>query len=236
MNPIKWLLGPSLYSKSATTTKALLYWLIGKPIDSGGAIAVAAGEASIDEQILVVQQLAEAIGYQEAAVKEVSQMLEENNDTIARLNQQGEMLAKDPENEEAALGVLIELEAYEAMSPTLESKLQTATANFEQGKESLKEQQLVLKKMQIQQRSNEAQSRINQALEMATSKMNGVELTSSRTLDRAKNAIERRGNIAQGVSEANRSIGATDRKVAQLTAADRLARFRQSTPQITEAK
>lgn len=232
MNPLKWLLGAGLYNRAAVTTKALAYWLIGKPIDAGGEIAVAAGEATIDNQILVVRQLAEAIGHQQSLVELCNQTLSENLSKIETLEKQGQRLIQH--DEDAAMQVALELEALEQMTPQFEADLLSARSAFETGQERLKEQQLLLKQMEIQQKSNATQERIAKAREEAQRQMDAVQLTGTRTLERATEAIQRRGSIAQGVSEATRSIGETDRKIAQIGASDRLSRFRN--PQITEAK
>ena len=208
---------------------AVWYWLWGMPVNSGGQLSVAAGESAIDNQITVVQQLADAVGTQEAAVEQIADIINENETRAQGLERQiGRLVSeKTEEADSAALDLVAELEAIEGGLPDLEAKLAQATANFEHGQEQLKLQEQELKRMKYQQKQNAANQRVNAALEKATKTMKSVEIKGTSTLDKATEAIKRRGSEAQGKSNAHSSLGSSDRMAAKASAAARLERFRQ---------
>lgn len=224
MNPLRWFLGDGTYFRITTTGKAWLYWFVGRPIDNGGKVAVAAGEVVIDQQLQVIRQLAQAVGNLQAVEKLCDKTLDENVSSIEDLR--GRMPALMAEDETAAMEVALEIQSLEQMTPQFRTDLENAQIALEQGKEKLKQQQLLLKKMELQQKSNATQQRIAAAREAAQEQMDLVKLTGTRTLERATNAIQQRGLVAQGVSEATDSIGATDRTIANIEAASLLDQYR----------
>ena len=211
---------------------AVWYWLWGAPVRTGGEMAVAAGESAIDNQVDVIGDLADAVGFQESAIVTISNTLNDTNNSIDRLEKQIKNLLPEgvaiedlaEEVVEAATDLTIELEALEGTLPELKSQLEQATTNFENAKASLKAQERKLRQMQVQQQTNEAKQQITAALELATKKMKSVEIEGTSTLDKASKAINRRNTQAVGISNAHQSLGSTSRAAQQSSARASLAR------------
>ncbi len=209
---------------------AVWYWMWGAPVRSGGELAVSAGESAIDNQVDVIQSLADAVGITEAAVTQVTSTLNDTKDRVQQLEFQITTIVNSGSPNEtelvAAEDLAIELEALEASIPTLEANLLQAQTNFSSAEKKLRQQERELRKMQIQQQTNEANQRINSALEKATAAMKSVEISGTSTLNKATAAINRRGAEAQGKSNAHDSIGASGRAAEKISAQSRLDRFR----------
>jgi phage shock protein A len=225
MNPIKWLLGASLYDRSSILTAASLSWLLGRPIERGGEIAVSAGDVALDRQEELIQQLADAVALQLNAVNTISNLLQENNEKVSSLTRNASSLVQNGE-EDAALEVAIELESYEAQSPILKTNYEKAKASYESALSRLKDQQLKLKTMQVQQRSNKTTAQITAAMELANSKLRQIEGSSHNVFQTASDAISRRNTLAEATGEVQNELASSDNKIKRLTASSKLDRFR----------
>ncbi|WP_346289671.1 PspA/IM30 family protein [Sphaerothrix gracilis] len=224
-----WLLG----DKGGRIAVGSWAWLIGQPLEVGGAQTVAIAQQSLDDIAENVEKLTEAVARQYAALQQAEKLLAEMQSQAQNLDQQAVQLVQHGEDE-AALTLLGELEVIETTLPQLQAQVKTAQQNFEVGKQRLVEQQRQLQQMKTQQKVSASLQKVTAALEQANA-LSGLSSESAVSLfETARDAIDRRSITANSQRQLQSFGQEAQRKTHQLKAADRLAALKnQVNPQLT---
>ena len=219
-----------LFGQTAVNgASAIWCWLWGMPIRSGGELSVAAGEAAIANQADAVKEMTEAVGAQQAAVRQITETLEYQNSQAANLENRISALLESGNkgDEHAAEQLAAQLLPLQTSIPDLEKQLVEAQTNFERARENLRRQKTILTQMKAQQKSNAATAAVTAAIESANRKMaemDGVNGTS--TMEKATEAIKARSNRATGISDAQSFLTESDRALERSETQALLDRFR----------
>lgn len=220
-NAIYWLMG----EKAGRTIVGTWNWLWGIPIESGGKVAVAVAEESLQSMHESVQKLAEAVAMQVGAYERAKKKYEQKAQELKKFEQQA-ALAQQSGNTEAARLAMMKAIQTEQLLPQLESQVKQAEKFVTASKDKLNRERLKLEQYKTDMQNMKDMAEINAALESIAKVNNEFDIGSARSsFESAKSAVEGRNlrsNALADLSENPNEKLAAD--LDQLTIDDEVSR------------
>lgn len=194
---IYWLMG----DKAGRITIGIWNWLWGLPVESGGKVAVAVAEESLQSMQESVQKLAQAVAAQEGAYKRAKQKYEEKVKELQTFERQT-LTAKKQNNEEAARMAMTRVVQLEQILPKLEEMVKQAENAVAASKDKLKRERIKLEAYKTEMQNMKDMSEVNAALEQIAKVNNEFDIGSAKNqFEAAKSAVERRNLSAEALAE-----------------------------------
>jgi phage shock protein A len=194
---IYWLLG----EKAGRTVVGVWNWLWGMPVESGGKIAVAVAEESLQSMQESVQKLASAVATQDAAYKRAKQKYESKAKELQTFESQA-LIAQRSGNEEAARMAMTKVIQIEQILPQLEEMVKQAEKAVANSKEKLNRERTKLESYKTDMQNMKDMAEVNEALAAISKVNNEFDIGSAKSqFETAKNAVERRNLKENSLAE-----------------------------------
>jgi phage shock protein A len=194
---IYWLLG----EKAGRTVLGVWNWLWGMPVESGGKIAVAVAEESLQSMHESVQKLASAVATQDAAYKRAKQKYESKAKELQTFESQA-LIAQRSGNEEAARMAMTKVIQIEQILPQLEEMVKQAEKAVANSKEKLNRERTKLESYKTDMQNMKDMAEVNEALAAISKVNNEFDIGSAKSqFETAKNAVERRNLKENSLAE-----------------------------------
>jgi phage shock protein A len=194
---IYWLLG----EKAGRTVLGVWNWLWGMPVESGGKIAVAVAEESLQSMQESVQKLASAVATQDAAYKRAKQKYESKAKELQTFESQA-LIAQRSGNEEAARMAMTKVIQIEQILPQLEEMVKQAEKAVANSKEKLNRERTKLESYKTDMQNMKDMAEVNEALAAISKVNNEFDIGSAKSqFETAKNAVERRNLKENSLAE-----------------------------------
>ncbi|MFH7244759.1 MAG: PspA/IM30 family protein [Spirulina sp.] len=194
---IYWLMG----EKAGRTIVGTWNWLWGIPVESGGKVAVAVAEESLQEMQTSVQKLAEAVAMQVGAYERAKKKYEEKARELRKFEQQA-ALAQQSGNADAARLAMMKAIQIEQLLPQLETQVQQAEKFVAASKDKLNRERLKLEQYKTDMDNMKDLAEINSALESIAKVNNEFDIGSARSsFESAKSAVEGRHLRSNALAE-----------------------------------
>ncbi|MFZ4640802.1 MAG: PspA/IM30 family protein [Nodosilinea sp.] len=194
---IYWLMG----DRAGRTIVGTWNWLWGIPVESGGQVAVAVAEESLQAMQDSVQKLAGAVSIQVGAYQRAKQKYEDKLVEFKKFEQQA-ALAQRSGNSEAARLAMTKAIQVETLLPQLEVQVQQAEKFVETSKEKLNRERLKLEQYKTDMQNMKDLAEINSALESIAKVNNEFDIGSARSsFESAKTAVEGRHLRSSALAE-----------------------------------
>ncbi|MEM9923317.1 MAG: PspA/IM30 family protein [Cyanobacteria bacterium P01_D01_bin.50] len=194
---IYWLMG----EKAGRTMFGVWNWLWGIPVESGGKVAVAVAEESLQSMQESVQKLAQAVALQEAAYRRAKQKYEEKVKELETFESQA-LTAQKQGNQEAARMAMTRVVQAEQILPKLEEMLKGAETAVGASKDKLNRERMKLEAYKTDMQNMKDMSEVNAALEQIAQVNNEFDIGSAKSqFEAAKGAVERRNLTAEASAE-----------------------------------
>ncbi|WP_414573008.1 PspA/IM30 family protein [Nostoc sp. CCY 9925] len=188
-----WLMG----EKAGRSIVGTWNWLWGMPIESGGKVAVAIAEESLQSMQESVQKLAEAVAIQESSYKTAKNKYETKIKELRTLEQQAN-IAQRSGNQEAARIAMTKAIQTEQILPKLEEMVNQAQTAINASKDKLNRERMKLETYKADMQNMKDMSEVNEALTMIAKVNNEFDIGSAKNdFEKAKSAVERR-NLKTG--------------------------------------
>jgi len=188
-----WLMG----EKAGRTIVGTWNWLWGMPIESGGKVAVAVAEESLQSMQESVQKLAEAVAIQEASYKTAKNKYETKIKELRTLEQQAN-IAQGSGNQEAARIAMTKAIQTEQILSKLEEMVNQAQTSVNASKDKLNRERMKLETYKADMQNMKDMSEVNEALATIAKVNNEFDIGSAKSdFEKAKSAVERR-NLKTG--------------------------------------
>ncbi len=187
--------------KAGRVTISIWNWLWGLPVESGGKVAVAVAEESLQSMQESVQKLAQAVAAQEGAYKRAKQKYEDKVKELQTFERQA-LTAKKQSNEEAARMAMTRVVQVEQILPKLEEMVKQAENAVTASKDKLKRERIKLEAYKTEMQNMKDMSEVNAALEQIAKVNNEFDIGSAKNqFEAAKSAVERRNLSAEALAE-----------------------------------
>ncbi|MBS9385524.1 MAG: PspA/IM30 family protein [Dolichospermum sp. BR01] len=194
---VYWIMG----EKAGRTIVGTWNWLWGMPVESGGKVAVAVAEESLQSMQEAVQKLAGAVAAQEGAYKTAKRKYEAKITESKTLEQQA-MIAQRSGNEEAARMAMSKLIQTEQILPKLEEMVKQAETAVKASKDRLNRERVKLETYKSDMQNIKDMSEVNEALAMIAKVNNEIDIGSAKSdFEKAKGAVERRNLQIEALAE-----------------------------------
>jgi len=194
---IYWLLG----EKAGRTVLGVWNWLWGMPVESGGKIAVAVAEESLQSMHESVQKLASAVATQDAAYKRAKQKYESKAKELQTFESQA-LIAQRSGNEDAARMAMTKVIQIEQILPQLEEMVKQAEKAVANSKEKLNRERTKLESYKTDMQNMKDMAEVNEALAAIAKVNNEFDIGSAKSqFETAKNAVERRNLKENSLAE-----------------------------------
>jgi phage shock protein A len=194
---IYWLLG----EKAGRTIVGAWNWMWGMPVESGGKIAVAVAEESLQSMQESVQKLAAAVAGQDAAYKRAKQKYESKAKELQTFESQA-LIAQRSNNEEAARMAMTKVIQIEQILPQLEEMVKQAEKAVANSKEKLNRERTKLESYKTDMQNMKDMAEVNEALAAIAKVNNEFDIGSAKSqFETAKNAVERRNLKENSLAE-----------------------------------
>jgi phage shock protein A len=194
---VYWIMG----EKAGRTIVGTWNWLWGMPVESGGKVAVAVAEESLQSMQEAVQKLAGAVAAQEGAYKTAKRKYEAKITESKTLEQQA-MIAQRSGNEEAARMAMSKLIQTEQILPKLEEMVKQAETSVKASKDRLNRERMKLESYKADMQNMKDMSEVNEALAMIAKVNNEFDIGSAKSdFEKAKGAVERRNLQTEALVE-----------------------------------
>ena len=216
-----WLIG----EKAGRTVVGTWNWLWGIPIDSGGKIAVAVAEESLQSMQEGVQRLAEAVATQVASYQRAKQKYDAKLQEIEVLNRVV-LNAQKLGHDLAARQTMARIIQIEQILPALEAMLQPAEDSVKLSKAKLNREREKIEAYKSDMQNLKDLAEVNEALATISKVNSDFDIGSAKSqFDAAKSAVENRNlrtNALASLSEdPNAAVNA---EIAQMTLDDEVSR------------
>ncbi|MFN4876026.1 MAG: PspA/IM30 family protein [Aphanizomenon sp.] len=176
-------------------------WLWGMPVESGGKVAVAVAEESLQSMQEAVQKLAGAVAAQEGAYKTAKNKYETKIKEFKTLEQQA-VIAQKGGNEEAARMAMAKAIQTEQILPKLEEMVKQAETAVKASKDRLNRERVKLETYKSDMQNMKDMSEVNEALAMIAKVNNEFDIGSAKSdFEKAKGAVERRNLKTEALAE-----------------------------------
>jgi len=194
---VYWIMG----ERAGRTIVGIWNWLWGMPVESGGKVAVAVAEESLQSMQEAVQKLAGAVAAQEGAYKTAKRKYEAKITESKTLEQQA-MIAQRSGNEEAARMAMSKLIQTEQILPKLEEMVKQAETSVKASKDRLNRERVKLETYKSDMQNIKDMSEVNEALAMIAKVNNEFDIGSAKSdFEKAKSAVERRNLQTEALAE-----------------------------------
>ena len=192
-----WLVG----EKAGRTITGTWNWLWGIPVESGGKVAVAVAEESLEDMQRSVQKLAQAVAMQVGSYERAKKMYESKADELERFEQQA-VLAQKNGNEQAARLAMTKAIQVEKLLPQLEAQVQQAEQFVDASKDKLDRERMKLEQYKTDMQNMKDMAEVNEALGAIAKVNNEFDIGSARSsFESAKNAVQARNLKANALAE-----------------------------------
>ncbi|MBU6228217.1 MAG: PspA/IM30 family protein [Cyanobacteria bacterium REEB459] len=196
-NFIYWLMG----DRAGRTLVGTWNWLWGIPVESGGKVAVAVAEESLQAMQDSVQKLAAAVSMQVGAYQRAKQKYQDKVMEFKRFEEQAALAQRSGQVEAARLAMTRAIQV-ENLLPQLESQVQQAEKFVETSKEKLNRERLKLEQYKTDMQNIKDLAEINSALESIAKVNNEFDIGSARSsFETAKEAVKGRHLRSQALAE-----------------------------------
>ncbi|AFZ02922.1 PspA/IM30 family protein [Calothrix sp. PCC 6303] len=200
---VYWLMG----EKAGRTIIATWNWLWGIPIESGGKVAVAVAEDSLQSMQQAVHRLATAVATQEAAYKNAKTKYEAKARELKSLENKAIAAQNRGDEEDAKLAMMMAIQT-EQILPRLEEMVLQAERAVGASKDKLNRERLKLETYKAEMQNMRDISEVNAALEEIAKVNNEFDIGSAKNdFEKAKDAVERRNFTAQALAELSENSG-----------------------------
>jgi phage shock protein A len=194
---VYWIMG----ERAGRTIVGTWNWLWGMPVESGGKVAVAVAEESLQSMQEAVQKLAGAVAAQEGAYKTAKARYETKIKEFNVLEQQA-MIAQRGGNEEAARMAMTKAIQMEQILPKLEEMVKQAETAVKASKDKLNRERMKLESYKADMQNMKDISEVNEALAMIARVNNEFDIGSAKSdFEKAKGAVERRNLQTEALAE-----------------------------------
>ena len=194
---VYWIMG----ERAGRTIVGIWNWLWGMPVESGGKVAVAVAEESLQSMQEAVQKLAGAVAAQEGAYKTAKRKYEAKITESKTLEQQA-MIAQRSGNEEAARMAMSKAIQTEQILPKLEEMVKQAETSVKASKDRLNRERVKLETYKSDMQNIKDMSEVNEALAMIAKVNNEFDIGSAKSdFEKAKSAVERRNLQTEALAE-----------------------------------
>jgi phage shock protein A len=216
-----WLIG----EKAGRTVVGTWNWLWGIPVDTGGKVAVAVAEESLQSMQEGVHRLAEAVAIQDASYQKAKKMHEAKLKELEVLNRQV-ATAQKLGNDLAARQTMTKVIQIEQVLPNLESMIRQAEQAVNQSKAKLNRERVKIESYKSDMQNMKDLAEVNEALAIIASVNNEFDIGSAKSqFEEAKNAVETRNlrtNALAALSE--NPIAVVNAEIEQMTLEDEVTR------------
>ncbi len=194
---IYWLMG----DRAGRTIVGTWNWLWGMPVESGGKVAVAVAEESLESMQEAVQKLAQAVAMQEGSYKTAKNKYETKVKELQTFEQQAG-IANRSGNQEAARMAMTKVIQTEQILPKLEEMVLQAEQAVKASKDKLNRERMKLEAYKADMQNMKDMAEVNAALEQIAKVNNEFDIGSAKNdFENAKNAVERRNMGAKALAE-----------------------------------
>ena len=194
---VYWIMG----ERAGRTIVGTWNWLWGMPVESGGKVAVAVAEESLQSMQEAVQKLAGAVAAQEGAYKTAKRKYEEKITESKTLEQQA-MIAQRSGNEDAARMAMSKAIQTEQILPKLEEMVKQAETAVKASKDKLNRERMKLESYKADMQNMKDMSEVNEALAMIARVNNEFDIGSAKSdFEKARGAVERRNLQTEALAE-----------------------------------
>jgi phage shock protein A len=192
-----WLMG----ERAGRTIVGTWNWLWGMPVESGGKVAVAVAEESLESMQEAVQKLAVAVAAQEGAYKNAKGKYEAKITEFKTFEQQA-MTAQKGGNEDAARMAMTKAIQTEQILPKLEDMVKQAEMAVKASKDKLNRERMKIESYKADMQNMKDMSEVNEALAMIAKVNNEFDIGSAKSdFEKAKGAVERRNMQTEALAE-----------------------------------
>ncbi len=221
-----WLIG----EKAGRTIVGTYNWLWGIPVESGGKVAVAVAEESLQSMQESVHRLAEAVAVQDASYQRAKQKYDAKVKEIELLNRQVQT-AQNLGNEMGARQAMARLIQTEQILPNVQALIQQAEQSVNQSKAKLNRERTRLEAYKFDMQNLKDLAEVNEALATINNVNNEFDIGSAKNqFESAKSAVENRNlrtNTIAAISED--PFAAVNVELEQMTLDDEVSRRLQQT-------
>ncbi|MGB6298497.1 MAG: PspA/IM30 family protein [Rivularia sp. (in: cyanobacteria)] len=194
---VYWLMG----ERAGRTVYGVWNWLWGLPVESGGKVAVAVAEESLQSMGESVQKLAQAVAQQEAAYKRAKQKYEEKAKELKTFESQA-LVAQKQSNQEAARLAMTRVVQAEQILPRLEEMVKQAETAVKASTDKLNRERMKLEAYKADMQNMKDISEVNAALEQIAKVNSEFDIGSAKSqFESAKGAVERRNLSAESLAK-----------------------------------
>lgn len=194
---VYWLMG----ERAGRTVYGVWNWLWGLPVESGGKVAVAVAEESLQSMGESVQKLAQAVAQQEAAYKRAKQKYEEKVKELKAFENQA-LIAQKQNNQEAARMAMTRVVQAEQILPKLEGMVNQAEIAVKASTDKLNRERNKLEAYKADMQNMKDISEVNAALEQIAKVNSEFDIGSAKSqFESAKGAVERRNLSAESLAK-----------------------------------
>ncbi|MBH8561013.1 PspA/IM30 family protein [Nostoc sp. CENA67] len=194
---VYWLMG----ERAGRTIVGTWNWLWGMPVESGGKVAVAVAEESLQSMQESVQKLAQAVAMQEASYQTAKSKYQTKVKELQTLEQQAS-IAQRSGNQEAARMAMTKVIQTEQILPKLEEMVKQAETAVNASKDKLNRERMKLETYKADMQNMKDMSEVNEALVMIAKVNNEFDIGSAKSdFEKAKNAVERRNSQSNALAE-----------------------------------
>jgi len=167
-------------------------WLWGLPVESGGKVAVAVAEESLQSMQESVQQLAKAVSQQVGAYERARTKYRDKIDELRAYEQQARLAQRAGQVDGARLAMSRAIQ-IEKLLPALDQQVQQAGTFVEASKHKLNRERIKLEQYKSDMQNIKDLSEVNAALESIAKVNNEFDIGSARSsFEAAKSAVEGR--------------------------------------------
>lgn len=218
---VYWLMG----EKAGRTIVGSWNWLWGMPVESGGKVAVAVAEESLQSMQESVQKLAQAVAMQEASYQTAKSKYQTKVKELQTLEQQAS-IAQRSGNQEAARMAMTKVIQTEQILPKLEEMVKQAEAAVNASKDKLNRERIKLETYKADMQNMKDMSEVNEALAMIAKVNNEFDIGSAKSdFEKAKNAVERRNLQSNALAEMSENpVEKLQADIERLTIDDEVSR------------
>jgi len=194
---IYWLLG----ERAGRVVVGSWRWLWGLPVESGGKVAVAVAEESLQSMQESVQQLAKAVAQQVGAYERAKKKYQDKTRELSSFEQQA-LLAQSAGQEEGARLAMGRAIGIEKLLPALEQQVNQAEVFVNASKDKLNRERLKLEQYKSDMQNMKDLAEVNAALESIAKVNNDFNIGSARSsFESAKRAVEGRHFTSAALAE-----------------------------------
>ena len=194
---IYWLLG----DRAGRVIVGSWRWLWGLPVESGGKVAVAVAEESLQSMHESVQQLAKAVAQQAGAYERARAKYQDKIEELRAYEQQARLAQKAGQDDGARLAMSRAIQ-IEKLLPALDQQVQQAGTFVEASKHKLNRERIKLEQYKTDMQNIKDLAEVNAALESIAKVNNEFDIGSARSsFEAAKNAVEGRNMSNAALAE-----------------------------------